>query len=517
MLSLDEMARFLEEHPRTLAVWPALGELESLPAILSVAELRSAAEIARATSEDELWPIGRAWQDALGVLVRWWFDPGRPRFPSPKRPKSQSATAIASAIELALIWPSIESLVTGTRVGLYEFQSNEDAVSFYFVGDARREALAHLMHPSVLPSLDRAEQEMPEIQAWFNMAGTTTPLAMPDSVFQATLRLAKHLSDQLPRQFDPGLVLPGFTLAEAHALWNVVFGYAYVSRLVTVLRQSSEIALLSPRLDTLVKDLAKRTSISGATVATFVDFLTFRSGRHPDPAVSPFVLLGDTLLISPTLVGMSNFERNLLRLLAYQPQLYGPIGSERGRFGAKRVATYFRTVPGAEVAVNVAVLNAGGSALGDLDVVVVDRGSKRGAILEVKWPVEPDSVEETAKAEIEISKGQEKTRHLRQALVEGRGRAQLPRAWLPFDEIDWDWFVLCGTHQTSNRAILAHAISPVSWYQLWHSPGSSLESIVTALHDEDRLPREGREFDLIWDESSVGRYNVRFQKIRLLG
>jgi hypothetical protein len=292
--------------------------------------------------------------------------------------------------------------------------------------------------------------------------------------------------------------------------------YGWVARLITMLKQAPGTAILAPKADFLLLDLTRQTGISKETVAAFIEFLTFRPGRHPDPAVSPFVRFHDRLLIPPTLVGMSNFERNLLRLLAYEPGTYGPIGAKRGEQGTKRVANYFMNVDGARVVTEVPVLNRVGSPLGDLDVVAVDLAYRRGVILEVKWPAEPDSVEETGKAELEIIKGQQQAARLREAMAKGSGHARLPQSWGSHDDITWDWFVLCGTHHTSNRALLAQPIPPISWDQLWRAPSQALESVVAGLLNEDRLPKEGKDFDLVWDKMRLGGHRVRLEKVKLL-
>lgn len=92
MRTLSELSRFLVEYPRTLPVWKELGEDRSLLALLAEAELASAQGVREASSEEELWPVGRAWQDAIGVLIRWWTDPHRPRH------RRDSYEAIAKAL-----------------------------------------------------------------------------------------------------------------------------------------------------------------------------------------------------------------------------------------------------------------------------------------------------------------------------------------------------------------------------------------------------------------------------------
>lgn len=516
MKSSEDLHDFVDTHPTALRAWKTLSDEDVMPGLLVAAEVASAASTTRAKQATELWPLGRLWQDAIGTLIRWWIDLGQQAPPRRNASDSQKARAAQEAIDTALAWSALESVSLGVRVGLYDFEPATDGGSFHFIGEPRHEALAHRLYSPTIPDLSRSLDDMRDVAQWYDSSRNSDLTDMPDDVFHATLRIAKRLSEQIPRELDPGVRLPGFTLAEARDLWNVVFGYAYVARFITMISPSGDTAILSPSRDALLADLATRTEHSHDVVESFIDFLTYRSGRHPDPAVAPFVRAGSRVLVSPTLVGMSNFERNLFRLLAYEPSLYGPVASLTGRNGTDRVGRFLEIVDGVRVATNVKVVDGRGVVLGDLDVVAADATSGHYGIFEVKWPAAPDSVEEGTKAEIEIRNGQKKMLDLAERLRSGDASAQLPARFPTVDFGRSQWFVVCGTHISSNQDIVRHAVRAISWQELWRSPTNALSSLLQEMNNDDRLPTDGVDFDLVWDTLPIGPHRFRVQKIRLL-
>jgi hypothetical protein len=244
--------------------------------------------------------------------------------------------------------------------------------------------------------------------------------------------------------------------------------------------------------------------------------MTFRYGYHPDPAIAPLVSFGNRVLIAPTLVTMSAFERNLLRAAALNPDTYGPIGTLRGSQGPRDVERLLAAHDGVATSRAIKVVDGSGTVLGDLDVVAMDPRDKVAVAIEVKWPSPPDSLQEVSKAEDEIAKGQAQLATLKSLLLKGLAEARLPASWPQFSELSWSWLVVCRGHQTSTPALVQHEITPISRDRLWYAMGDSLAQTIRDLRQGRRLPKEGSDFKRVWRQKRLGDRDLQIEALELL-
>lgn len=517
--SFEEFERYAQATPGRLPVWSYAGDV--LDMLLRVSELQHSARL-KAEKDPAFIPrYERATQDAQGVLIRWALDleaapPRKTR--SAAGPSRRDLRLAAEAVEFALRWSQLTTALIAVPAGHQGFESSGWRVRFPRTTDLRYEALdRRIGRPfGLVPDLSSVQVEMSLLRDWAGQQTVGERPEMTNEVFAATLRLAQRLRTQQAGEFDPSFQVAGFTLQEAHRLWDVIFGYAYVARLLTTASLDPASAVLTPTSASLARDLQTRTGIGQDTVQEVLDFLTYVHGHHPDPAIAPIIARGSRLLVPLTLVTTSNFERNLLRSLALRTDLYGPVADERGRAGAERVASLLSTIPEVLVTTRIEIRGPGGRTAGDLDVVAVDPKKRIGLILEVKWPAPPDHMIEILRVEAELQRGQQRLAQLKHGLTNGavwvRG---WPASWPSFQDVQWDWVVLGKDYFPGTRALIGHEIRPISWDLLWARQADTLAGLIEKLASEHDLPVEGRDFERVWHKMKVGRYDVEIEGFEL--
>jgi hypothetical protein len=380
--SFEEFEGYAQATSGRLGVWSYSGDV--LDVLLRVSELQHSARVKAEQNPSLLPRYERGTQDAQGVLIRWALDQaGRPpgKGEAQAGPSKRELRMAAEAVDLALRWSQLDTALVAVSAGHQGFESSDWRVRFPTATDLSYEALDRKIGSPLgrVPDLSIVQNEMTILREWAAQQAVGSRPEMTHEVFAATLRLARRLQSQQVGEFDPSLQVAGFKLSDAHRLWDVIFGYAYVAKLLTTVSLDPSSAVLSPTPAALANDLHARTGIEEETVHAFLDFMTYAHGHHPDPAMAPIIARGDRLLIPPTLVTTSSFERNLLRSLALRNDLYGPVAKERGRAGADRVAALLRTMPDVLATTGIEVRGPGGRTAGDLDVVAVDPNEQIGA------------------------------------------------------------------------------------------------------------------------------------------
>lgn len=515
----DSVANALNRIVGGLRIW---GVDHSLPSILTSSELEVARLVRQTQDPGALLPAMRGWQDAVGWQIRWWSTYAvalhDPEHRSTQPSSSRMAEWLYEAISLSLDWSRIIDALEGTYLGIYEFsQLGRRDVQFAFIGDPRLEAEAQregIRAAGVTPNLALVGPEMLSLAAWAR-GGGRDPFEMPHPLLRSLVRSGRQMATQQTEELNPDTSFGGFTLAVARKLWAVLFTYARAAFASMFFLDNAGPAVLASEATALVARLAKLSGVSPSEAEAFVEFMTYRHGYHPDPAIAPLVPFRNFVLIPATLVLMSAFERNLLRAAALDPNAYGRIASERGRAGAVDIERLLGSHAGTITARGIKVFDEGGQVVGDLDVVAADPNEGLGVAVEVKWPSPPDSLKEVSKAEDEIRKGQAQLLRLKRALASARGRAALPRGWPAFADLEWRWLVVCRGHQPCTPALITHEIPVVSRDRVWYSLEASLGNSLRALLDGVGLPVEGRDFDRKWSDVRFGGWRARVEGIVL--
>lgn len=506
----------MDLQPSRLAIWNYPGDAVEL--LLRCAEVWHAVTLSSARVIELVPRLTRALQDAEGVLIRWGTN--RPRTPG-RHPHSLSTkhlNAARDAIDLALDWPSLETALICAENGFRGFESRDWVVRFPRDDqDIRYEALDRIIgrNLGLVPDLSEVDQDMALLMEWAEQQSPGKEWAMGNTEFRAARRVAQRIRFQSIREFDEDTPLPGFTLGEAHSMWDRLHADAFVASILTVTHRDPRSAVLTPRRETLVQ--AFSADVSGAEAASsFVDALTFRPGYHPDAAMAPLVASGEELLVPPGLILGSNFERNLLRAICIDPSLGGLIGAARGRKGTEQVAALLRTMSGVDVRTNVPAVGPGRKSAGDLDVVAVDRTAGEGVIVEVKWPAPPDHMMEILHVERLSQEAQEKAKTLRSQLESGTARLRdWPTTWPSFNGVKWSWYLLVKDHIPYSDEARRHSIRPISWELLWHYAQDTLRATVEKLASENYLPQEGDDYKRVWRNTRLGPYRIEIENFEM--
>lgn len=508
--TLDQFREYMDEVTRQMPIW-RYGS-EGFWTAIRIAELKGSVDALGATDLFTFARGRRTWQDAQGVMVRWGHEVGtlEPFFEelSSKRKIWESGT---SALKRAAQRPQVETAIGGFYIGHHGYETSGHVIRFPATCDLAIEAWEHSVDPyfkGSLPDTSAVQPEIEALQSWAQESGSRDDLTQ--NLYLAARRVGRHLRQQAPRELLGSIELDGFTLGDAHKMWDVIHGHAWIALLLLRGRQEVSASLLCPLKDALIDDLTAETD--AARAEAFVDFLTFDPDRHPDPALAPLIQTAGRFVFTPTLIINSRFERNLLKLLALRHDLYGPVGDWRGKEGAKQVGNLMRAIQGVEVAERVAVERAQGPA-GDFDVVAVDNATGRGLICEVKWPAPPDSIVEISKAEDEIIKGQDQLVRLKREIAADVALVRLPKDWRPFEDTDWTFAVICKGQTPCTERLLTHEIHASSWEVLWHRPSRTLDEVLNAISGGPPRLSEGTGFTRNWSRQKIGAYTVETEGI----
>jgi hypothetical protein len=509
--TLEQFRTAFDCEPGRLAVWAYGGDAVEL--VLRCLELSHAAEVRRAPVPELIPRLSRALQDAEGAFVRW----GSTRPVNEGHPKDgltrRDFQAVRSAMTLARDWAPIEQALISAEHGQQHYESHQREIRFPLLGDIRRDVFDRMVGQpfGMAPDISLVGEEMDILRGWV-ARGPSGPTDMTDNEFRAARRLARNLRSQAPREFPSVTQLPGFTLQEAHLMWDKIYADAYLASTLTFTHQDLWATILVPDKELLVRELGRVVADESAAGA-FVEFMTFKSGYHPDPAIAPIIDRGDWLILPPGLVLNSSFERNLMRSVALDPGLNGRIGDLRGQMGVRQVASFFKAFPDALVAMNLTVTSRGKD-LGDLDVVSIDPVRKVGAILEVKWPASVDHMVEILRIAEMAGRAQQQLAGLRRALVSREASVHgWPDNWPAFEAIDWTYLVLVKDHVPS--PIVGESIQILNWDILWSQRGDSLRGTLQRLSEQRYLPAEGVDYERVWRAARLGPYRVEIESFEL--
>jgi hypothetical protein len=169
--------------------------------------------------------------------------------------------------------------------------------------------------------------------------------------------------------------------------------------------------------------LANRGAIEYEVALSILSDLVFDvAAIRPDILVQPLIPIPNTekVLIAPSLISTANWEvcvlRNWTRL--YQ-DVYGQVIASKKAELAKSLASSLdsgRFV----ISTNRKLTDEQGQTIGDVDVAAFDPSDGLLALFEVKWLIEPDSVRETIRSDMEIAHGIEQSLRCRREFEKDR-------------------------------------------------------------------------------------------------
>jgi hypothetical protein len=449
------------------------------------------------------------WESVLAQLVVWHHDYPVGTGPCSEKDATEIVLAAAAAQRLDLV-------ETGVRSGAYQVRMTRGNFRIRHRWNASAEVadmfLERDARPTGLPELSETERR------WISTRPVDSRTSPPPEVLRAAVQRASTTIEAYRQSVPEGQVPDSFPLGGGMTAGDMISVLAVIMGIASLCEQTAHrlsrlettlFHLTDTRLMAVLAEMCP--DVSEAHHALVVERLTYRTGRSC--RTSPLIRHGDVLIVCPPLVTPRAVDPLMLRSAAHASGGFGRIGREQGERAAAWAA-WLRTTPGTMVAERVPVVRTDGRSAGDLDVVVVDPGRRRGLCLEIKWPIEALSLHEVMKVENWVTSAARQLDRVRGELRAATAAAELPAGWPPFDVIDWIWCV--GTPQQLGLRPLPvpdmHATS-LRYVQALGTP-PDLDALVTALTRPD-LPTEGLHYNVVKRSLPVGRCQVHMDALQV--
>ncbi|MER7679964.1 hypothetical protein [Streptomyces sp. NPDC096934] len=378
------------------------------------------------------------WDILLDFLISWHFK--HPIGNDPCRDED-----VLSAVTSAIAAVRLEPLAAALRAQAYRVRKTGGTkfrVSYKWdmgleVADAYLERQAV---PAPLEEATEIELEWASMQSH----GRLNAFLPPEDVINATMeRTCRAVQAWRDAQQDPPLsdetdLGEGLSVGVMAQVLAALMAMAELGEMAhsargrgTTLQHSTEEAIVE-WLGRLCNDLPHEL----ATQAVH----RLMAGRGKSLRTSLLIPNSGLITVLPLVMFPRAIDAIVLRTAASDPARYGPIGKRQGE-RAKVWGKWLAGIPGVKVAEGAKVLSPGGRTEGDLDVVAIDPASRKGLILEIKWPIDALTISETSKMDQTIMLASTQLGRVRSSLKSGDTQANLPSGWPSFDEIDWSWGV----------------------------------------------------------------------------
>lgn len=210
------------------------------------------------------------------------------------------------------------------------------------------------------------------------------------------------------------LVFETYSIGDYYRFYKILSALmlCYLEACKTKHKQGDRRLFFSRLLILTPNELVEIVSSSGEVTANVCrnivrDFTLDTDASRPDIQVRYIVPIKDSdyVYLSPTLVFTSQWEVCLLRNWAIMsPGKYGAVIASKKHSLADRLAKYF-TNKNVVTAVRKDIILSKKDPLGDIDLAIFDKNSGYLAIIELKWIITPDSIQEESHAMDEVSKG----------------------------------------------------------------------------------------------------------------
>ncbi|MEU7597655.1 hypothetical protein AB0B79_32175 [Streptomyces sp. NPDC039022] len=429
---LKDLISGWREQVDRLPIWSA-GE-ERLHALMSEALAIKAGTARIGATFPEL-----SWDALLDFLISWHFK--HPIGSSPCREED-----VSNAVSAAMTAMRIEPLAAALRAQAYRVRKTGGTkfrVSYKW--DMGLEVADMFLERQTVPANLEEPTEKELEWASKQARGRLNPFLPPDDVINETMGRARraiqawraiHQDPPLSDDTDLGEGLNVGIMAEVLAALMAMaelgeMAHSSARARGTTLQHSTEEAIVE-WLGRLCGDLPKE----------IVTQAVHRLMAGPGKSLRTSILIPNSGLITvlPLVMFPRAIDAIVLRTAASDPARYGPIGKRQGE-RARVWGRWLGGVPGVKVLEGVKVRSSAGRAAGDLDVVALDPASRKGLILEIKWPIDALTLAETSNTDRTIMLASAQLGKVRRSLVTGVVRAKLPPNWPAFEEIDWAWGV----------------------------------------------------------------------------
>ncbi len=266
--------------------------------------------------------------------------------------------------------------------------------------------------------------------------------------------------------------------------------------------------------DELGNRVRRYTDIEIDTVTKILKVITFGSFgiRNPDIATQPLLDLRNGLFaLSPFVWLNTNAERNLCVLLNQIPgqkQIYDRLKNEKESLLRAEVQDFLATT-GLDI-------RSGAVDGTDLDIAIVDRGSKDCLCLELKWFIEPAEIREVQERTEELREGVSQAKRIK--MLYDRGDARLMHDILDIDS-NYSFMSAVASQNWIGHFDAQDPEIPI--VKLWHllhtiKNHGSLRSAMEWLSNRNYMPTEGADFEIVPIQISCGKWNCEWYGIKPL-
>lgn len=392
--SLKELQAYLDDVPERLGVWrpSTAADPFDLLAWVNARPFRDQREM-----HDEIGPVafgilGSQHHNQAAISADWI----RRFFPSTSNPAHVTPSQDRDALwSLAGKYWSLTNLVAEAKAGCRGFGATGTRISMPYQGVNHVDALDRLLDTT--DQMFRLTGEPPTIdaktQAWMRSnAPSTNWQETPDWVRDGLRHMVAKIMDRLPRFMPMSEQVDGVFVRDIHAFWIELWAMSFVA--VAGLWDSG--GNIRDGTPTWVRRefldlMAQGTGVDRSAIERITEWLTMDNTKCPDPALTPLVPIGDSLVLLPALILPGSPHRNTISIFTHRPELFGKIGKLLGDAGEDAVmGTLDRMCSDVLVARRVSVRRPDRSPAGDIDIAICEPATKMLVTFEVSWRLPVD-------------------------------------------------------------------------------------------------------------------------------
>lgn len=417
----------------------------ALLAVIAVTDDRARISgLAGLSFEEWFWWGVRFGQDALRYAIPWIFEACK-RTNAPIPPRVDEAQ-YKQGIELSTYADAYDAAVIGFTYyhqgSFTAFVAQRDPrITFAFSSDeaavAETEKRAYELYEDQ-DALKRLPVE--ELgKTYFNLRDLTVKKSMKDGTDRVKIEIDDEFMPALRWAKDASLTIHTAYLEESqtfrgipyrsyrqyHAALSVLSAshfYLHVSPIVRDIRGGAVSSLsLRMQISELNRLIAGISELEPGEVACISSLFTYDGSiAHLDPICQPLILANEKEVIIPhVFVQGGRFERNFLKLLAKHPATtkeYQAFSSSKENIALPSLLSLLG-VKGIAARKNVSIIK-NGKVVTDADLLAFDPRDGCLLVIQHKWLIEPDTVNETRECDRQLSDGMKQVQEVKSSLVD---------------------------------------------------------------------------------------------------
>lgn len=461
--------------------------------------------------------------NAATHAIRWLKQSCPPGGQVPRRLNMQNLRNARALLDLARNYESFYAAYTFASRGIAQLRQEGNSIILDYgdANDSRYEAYNRLIRPDDSHAPYNAIEFLDQ-QFSNNSIFTHGGLAITN--IELLIRMAASAAQTA---LESRFLMPKKWRTSKYSFGNFLAVYAHVCAICIIQRfirsfftdkiggdsgVMHAIKTISP--DELHKQIEDFSGLDGNIVASVVADLTYgnRGIRNPDILLQPLISLNSSnYVITPSLILYSSAERNLTSLLN---KIEGEKESYSGLVNEKEAAMrehIMNELAGLEFEFSHGQLP---DRLPDVDLSIIDRGSRTCLVLELKWFIDPAEPREVIDRTKDLRKGIQQASDILRAVADGNSSVLnrlgidasyrtsglvLSQNWIGHSEAQSDEIPILNSD---------HFISVLR--------NRDIESALEWFNNRSFLPKEGIDYEIVDFTATVGRWTLPWYGIRPL-